>query len=110
MIGNRSRSTLISDISARMPPSPSLFMLMATQTYLTVTTIVSVQKMKDTTPSSTSGVGAPPERSMTDLERVESGLYLCPRTRPRAPRDPTWEAPLCADCPHLWLRFRYQEG
>ena len=48
-----------SDIKARMPPSPSLSMLMATATYFTEVMTINVQTISDSTPSTTSGVDVP---------------------------------------------------
>ena len=43
-----------------MPPSPLLSARMMKTRYLTVTTIVSAQKMSESTPSTFSGVGLAP--------------------------------------------------
>ena len=50
----------ISDIRARMPPSPSLSTRMASRTYLAVATITSVQNDSDRMPSSVAGSAWPP--------------------------------------------------
>ncbi len=49
-----------SDISARMPPSPSLSMLIANVTYLTEVIKISVQMISESAPSTVSCVGAAP--------------------------------------------------
>ncbi len=51
-----------SDISARMPPSPSLSARMTTATYLIEVVIRSVQMISDSMPIATSAV-APPAHS-----------------------------------------------
>ena len=55
------------DISARMPPSPSLSMRIATDTYLIVVTKIKVQTTSESTPSVTDRSGAPPARPRTVL-------------------------------------------
>ena len=48
-----------SDMSARIPPSPSLPMLIAMTTYLTVVTTINVQMTSDSVPRMTSGSVGP---------------------------------------------------
>ena len=62
------RLTPSSDISARMPPSPSLSMLIATLTYFTEVTIISVHTIRDRAPSVVSGPGCAPVTSSTVLK------------------------------------------
>jgi hypothetical protein len=50
-----------------MPPSPSLSMLIATVTYFTDVTMISVHMISDRTPRTTSGLDVPPVRSRTVL-------------------------------------------
>src|ERR1700730_3553503 len=75
-----------SDIRARMPPSPSLSILMATTTYFTDVMMISVHTISDSTPSTTSGVGVPLVMVSTVLS-VYSGLVpISPKTIPSAAR------------------------
>src|ERR1700739_4345069 len=75
-----------SDIRARMPPSPSLSILIATTTYFTDVMIISVHTISDSTPSTTSGVGVPFVMLSTVLS-VYSGLVpMSPKTIPSAAR------------------------
>src|SRR6266478_1088460 len=75
-----------SDIRARMPPSPSLSILMATTTYFTDVMMISVHTISDSTPSTTSGVGVPLVMLSTVLS-VYSGLVpISPKTIPSAAR------------------------
>ena len=65
IIGRLWRLMPISDISARIPPSPSLSMRIATVTYLMVVMIVRVQMMSDKEPNTISGSGLPPASAYT---------------------------------------------
>ena len=67
MAGRRCRLTPMSDINARMPPSPSLSMLMATATYLSEVTRNKVQITNDKMPRMRSGVASPPNKSKAVL-------------------------------------------
>ena len=60
-----------SDMRARMPPSPSLSMLIAKVTYFTDVTMMSVQMISERTPRTTSGVGAPSGQDEDSLERIK---------------------------------------
>src|SRR5271166_68504 len=75
-----------SDIRARMPPSPSLSILMATTTYFTDVMMISVHTISDSTPRMMSGVGLPTVMLSTALS-VYSGLVpISPKTIPSAAR------------------------
>src|SRR5580704_5525772 len=65
MIGRCWRFTPSSDMSARMPPSPSLSTRIATDTYLIVVTTIRVQITSDSTPRVTTESGSPPVRPST---------------------------------------------
>ena len=55
------------DMSARIPPSPSLSARMITATYLTEVMITSVQTISDNMPSASSGAMEPPAQSTAVL-------------------------------------------
>ena len=57
-----------SDISARMPPSPSLSARMMTATYLIDVVMMSVHTMSDSIPSAVSAVAPPPAQSSAVLK------------------------------------------
>ncbi len=57
-----------SDISARIPPSPSLSARMTMATYLTEVVMISVHTISDSMPSAASGVAAPPAHSIAVLK------------------------------------------
>ena len=84
--GRDSRLMPISDIKARMPPSPSLSMRMASSTYFSVVTTISVQTRSDSMPRVTARSAWPPASDRTVLS-VYSGLVpISPKTMPSAPR------------------------
>ena len=78
----------IKAISAMIPPSPSLSARITSRTYVTVTMIVTDQKISETTPKMLScdtltGCGSPGLKSVCT---VYSGLVpMSPKTTPRAP-------------------------
>ena len=59
IVGRCCRLTPSNDISARIPPSPSLSMLIATDTYLIVVMTIKVQTTSDSTPSVAAASGVP---------------------------------------------------
>ena len=69
-----------------MPPSPLLSARMMKVRYLTVTTIVSDQKISDRTPSRSATAASAADPRMHSLS-VYSGLVpMSPKTTPSAPR------------------------
>ena len=78
----------IKAISAMIPPSPSLSARITSRTYVTVTMIVTDQKISETTPKMLScdtltGCGSPGSKTVCT---VYSGLVpMSPKTTPRAP-------------------------
>src|SRR5580704_18095386 len=69
-----------SAMRARMPPSPSLSMLIAKITYFTDVLMISVHRISERTPRTMSGFGAPPVRSRTVLS-------VSKRARPDVAKD-----------------------
>ena len=66
--GRWRRSTPSSDISARMPPSPSLSTLIARLTYFIVVMAISVHTISDSTPRIVVASGRVPVTSSTVLK------------------------------------------
>ena len=90
-------------ISAMIPPSPSLSARITNRTYVTVTMIVTDQKISETTPKTLScdtltGCGSP---GLKTVWTVYNGLVpMSPKTTPKAP---TASAP-CAVARRLTLK------
>src|ERR1035438_913581 len=84
MTGRGLSLTPSSDMRARMPPSPSLLMRMANETYLIVATMIKVQMTSESVPSITPRSGFLPVRART-VFKVYSGLVrISPKTTPNA--------------------------
>src|ERR1700675_115842 len=76
----------MSDINARMPPSPRLSARMTMRQYLIDTVMIRVQNTSDSTPSALCGVKCPPV-ACTTVCRVYKGLVpRSPNTTPSAPK------------------------
>src|SRR5262249_10764277 len=97
----------ISVMSAMIPPSPSLSARITSRTYVTVTMIVTDQKISETTPKTFSldtgtGCGSP---GLKTVWTVYSGLVpMSPKTTPRppgasAPRAATCRFTVTVSCP-----------
>ena len=71
IVGRCLRFTPSNDINARMPPSPSLSMRIATDTYLIVVMTIKVRITSDNTPSVVAASGVRPASPQHRLERVE---------------------------------------
>jgi len=56
------------DISARMPPSPSLSARITIATYLIDVVIISVHTISDSMPSTAAGVASPPAHAIAVLK------------------------------------------
>src|SRR5271165_7049466 len=84
MIGRLCWRAPSSDISARIPPSPSLSTRITKVAYLTAVITINVQITSDTSPSVSAGDGCPPANSITVLN-VYSGLVpISPNPPPSA--------------------------
>src|SRR5271154_3950374 len=75
----------MSDIKARMPPSPRLSARITIRQYLIDTVMIRVQNSSDSTPSALCGVKCPPVACTTVCSVYKGLVPRSPNTTPNAP-------------------------